>query len=307
MKTMLFFVGLFLLSNVAFTQNYYVASLNGEVYYQNKLLKKKDKVTPKGNIRFKKSDGYVKLSGPGGLYTLSAKKARPMGSEFLLTLSSALFPPVRPISTLMPSASVGFYPGVLLLWNFGGHHFTFFDETKLYIDPARTSDGQMIGFLHETNMGLVYRKADIQKDSLLVIHADNFEAGTKNVPQSDILKTLIIQTANSAVLDTLLANYITLDPILEAVAAFEQGNTDAAKAKPAYQVLDNLGSCQFINKRAFLKDMRFHIKKTRAKSQDEFLEAYEFNDYITETYAFYRSIYQLPQVLANDLGLPPTE
>lgn len=304
MKPALLTVCLFLLYNVTTAQNYYVASTNGAVYYQNKLLKKKDKVTPKGNIRFKKSDGYVKLSGPGGLYTLSADKARPTGNEFLLTLSNELFPPLRLVSTVRPSLAMHFSPGVLHLWNFQGGAYRFFDGTALPVDPAFTSEEQIIGFLHETDSGLVFQRAKIQKDSLLLIRAKDFNWGSKNKPAPSINHTLILQVAQAAVLDTLLTKYKTLAPILETVAALETDDTPLQKAPPAYQILDALGSAGFINKRKFVKDMRFHIQKTDAHSQGEFLEAYEFNDYITETYGYWGTIYQLEQVLADELGLP---
>ena len=96
---------------------------------------------------------------------------------------------------------------------------------------------------------------------------------------------------------------------MEAVTAFEQNNNHALaeKTTPAYQILDILTPSLIINKRAFLKDMRFHIKKSRAKSQYEFLKVYQFSDYISDTFGYYHDIYQLEQVLANELGLPRHE
>ncbi len=297
MRTTLFIISLCFLFNRTVAQNYYVASLQGEVYYQNKLLKKKDKVTPKGNIRFKNANSQVKLSGPGGLYTLSAYMGRTSGKEFLLTLSNELFPSIRPISTTAASETISFYPSILNEWLFNGKYYTFFDKTVLRIDPSMTANGQTIIFLHETDKGLTYRKADIRRDSMLVIHRKNFNINTKSTPQ----RTLILQIIQPAVLDTIVSNYKTIAEVIPLAVFDHSDSTDVAKSQAKNQILDELGACRFINKRAFIKDMRFHIQQCKPKSQYEFLEIYEFDAYIFETYG--GKIYELQQILLNEFGL----
>lgn len=294
-------ISFFFLLNWIVAQNYYVASLRGEVYYQNKLLQKKDKVTPKGNIRFKNANSQVKLSGPGGLYTLSAYMGRTSGKEFLLTLSNELFPSIRPISTTAASETINFYPSILNEWLFNGKYYTFFDKTVLHIDPSMTANGQTIIFLHETDKGLTYRKADIRRDSMLMIRAENFNLNTGSIP----FRTLILQISELAVLDTIVSHYKTIAEVIPLAVFDHSDSTDVAKSQARNQILDELGACRVINKRAFLKDMRFHIKQCKAQSQYMFLEAYGFDEYIFETYG--RKIYELQQILLNEFGLPYLE
>lgn len=50
--------------------------------------------------------------------------------------------------------------------------------------------------------------------------------------------------------------------------------------KSTNQILDILGSCKVIDRRAFIKDMRFLKKTSDAQSTKEFLDTYDFKNYI---------------------------
>lgn len=169
----------------------------------------------------------------------------------------------------------------------------FLDGTALHIDSSLTANGQLIVFLHETAQGLRHQKADIRRDTMLVIHASDFA----NTPR----RTLVLQISEPAVLDTILSKYKTTREVMNSAIFDNSQLTDTEKSQARNQILDELGICRFINKRAFLKDMRFHIKQSRPDSQFMFLEAYRFDEYIFETYG---TVYQLEQVLAEELGLP---
>ncbi len=288
MRTLFIFITFLGLFHYTFAQNYYVASMRGEVYYQNKLLKKKDKVAPQGNIRFKSADGQVRLSGPGGLYTLSAQMGRPAGNEFLLTLSRELFPSVRPISTVSPTFTVKMpYENIAYQWWFNGGDYTLLDPSTLPIRPQVAQKGQTIAWLHETSQGLAYRKASIQKDSLLVLRASDFNLG---VP---IVRTLVVRVSNQALLDSILKHQTNLKDVI-ALPAFNQEST-------SNQILDELGACRFVKRKDFLKELRFHIKKSGAQSQYQFLEMLGYQDYIRENYG---RVYHLNEIMAQDLKLP---
>lgn len=116
MNKLLWILFLCLWSQSITAQYYYVASLVGDVYYNDTLLKKRDRISLEGSIRFSDSQGLVKLSGPGGLYTLSADMAETTGSEFMLTLSQELFPKVRSIGTVAMSISTSRH----FRWKFAG-------------------------------------------------------------------------------------------------------------------------------------------------------------------------------------------
>lgn len=100
---LLFFLVIY---QTTYAQNYYVASLQGEVYYNDVPLQKRDRLQVSGTLRFGSQNDWVKLSGPGGIYTLSAYMRDEGSSEFLLTVRQELFPPVRHIATTSATMSV---------------------------------------------------------------------------------------------------------------------------------------------------------------------------------------------------------
>lgn len=292
MRTTLFILSLCLLSNYTVAQNYYVASVQGEVYYQNKLLKKKDKVILKGDLRFKSAASQVKLSGPGGLYTLAANKGRAKGNEFLITLSNELFSTPTFKETARPSFGAP-PPNILSYWHFFGR-YTFFNHTTLHIDPSMTAKGQTILFLHETNQGLSYQKADIRKDSMLVLPIKSFNSSKGRNFQT----TLILQIGDPLVLDNILLWCKTIDEVIQ---SDNFPPIDYEKPLVDNQILDRL-TYKVIHKRAFIKDIRFLIKNCNCnpKSQAELLNLPGFEEYIQETYG---NVYKLEQILKEEFGL----
>lgn len=103
MRTLTYLLFFFLVCSVIQAQNYYVASLQGEVYYNDVPLQKRDRIQISGTIRFGSQDDWVKLSGPGGIYMFSADMRDEGNSEFLFTVRQELFPPVRHIATIAQS------------------------------------------------------------------------------------------------------------------------------------------------------------------------------------------------------------
>lgn len=297
MKSLLIALVLCMLASWCVAQNYYVAIVKGEVYYQNKLLHKKDKVTPKGNIRFKDADSYVKLSGPGGLYTLSPKMGKASGSEFLLALSNELFPMVRPILSAMPGSK--YYPEY---WHLGWRSYSFIENAELPIEPSMTANGQVIAFLHETKGGLSYRIAKVTPDSKLVIRAEDFDLGKSDNDSPKISKTAILQIGELAILDKLVANYATIEDVGKEIPTYNGiiASSEGYKA-PKNQILDIISWPGVIDKKKFVKDLRFQINQCGATTQREFLINYMFEEYLREAYG---NIYELQDVLAKDLGLP---
>lgn len=298
MKSLLLTLTLCALTSWSVAQNYYVAIVKGEVYYQDKLLKKKDKVTPKGKIRFKDANSYVKLSGPGGLYTLSPDMGKASGNEFLLALSNEVFPSVRPISSASPSGGMP----TRQYWKFGETHYSFIENTELNIEPSMIADGKVIAFLHETEKGLFYKVAKVTPESNLVIRAEDFDLGKADNDSFKITQTAIVQIGESAILEKLIANYATIEDVAKEMPTFDFLTATSEEYKaPPNQILDVMIQPRVINEKEFVKDLRFQIKQCRAKTQDEFLINYMFKDYLIDTYG---SIYQLQRVLEKDLGLP---
>ncbi|MFN7118904.1 MAG: hypothetical protein ACK4TA_19050 [Saprospiraceae bacterium] len=292
MRTLLFLTtALFFIITPLAAQNYYVAAVKGVVNYQNKPLKKKDKVTLKGDFRFKTKDSYVQLSGPGGLYKFTADMGRASWNEFLLTLSNEILPKLSFKTTARPS--FGADPRISNIWDLRGRRYAFLNGTKLIIDPAFTAKGESIFFLHKGYLELTYQKATIQRDSLLVLKAANFPQSLDGTSYT----TYIVQISDPALLDTLVAEYQKVRSVRDlSVFTTEDATT-------GNQILDVVQDGKMINKRALMKDLRFLIKSSQPKTQAEFLEIFEMGDYIKENYG---NIYKLEKILSA-LGLPKQE
>jgi len=290
-----------LLANCATAQNYYVAAVKGAVYYKNKLLIKHDKVAIGNEIRFKSLDSYVKLSGPGGLYTLSASDGKASGNEFLMTLSNELFPPVRMIATVASNFTEEIFP--VGYWGFGYTQApNFLDQTVLPIPHNLVTEGQLIVFIHETDQGLVSRKATIQQDSMLMIHAADFDLSATNTPKTKIKTSVIAYIGSPAILDTLLANHKTVEDLERVLPVYRNYRTHISSLLVfgRSQILDSMGAAKIIDRQQFMSDLRAHIKRCKPKSQAEFLYPYRFESYINRTYG---SVYQLRGILREELGL----
>lgn len=94
MKYLLFLFCLLLLPTAAEAQTYYVAKIEGKVSYNGKLLAKRDKINASGKLAFAKENAYIKVVGPGGIFTFRAEKRDEKG-EFVTALSEELFPTIK--------------------------------------------------------------------------------------------------------------------------------------------------------------------------------------------------------------------
>ncbi|MEM7574625.1 MAG: hypothetical protein AAF433_17095 [Bacteroidota bacterium] len=99
MKRTSLLVLLFLYGVGLAAQNFYVALVKGEVYYQEQLLKPRDKVTLEGEFRFTSSEDFVKIAGPTGIHTIRPVEKPGGGWEFILAVTEELFPAPRLLST----------------------------------------------------------------------------------------------------------------------------------------------------------------------------------------------------------------
>jgi hypothetical protein len=80
---------------VGLAQRYYVISVKGEVYANEKLLKKKDKISADTKIRFATADAFAYVISPGkGYFILGTKVNRgPTKRDFSTYVKNALIPP----------------------------------------------------------------------------------------------------------------------------------------------------------------------------------------------------------------------
>ncbi|MBR9920686.1 MAG: hypothetical protein GYB31_07580 [Bacteroidetes bacterium] len=290
-------------------QYYYVAFIKGEVYYQDSLLKKKDRIEIKGELRFKSSKDYVKLSGPNGLFTFSGTRESETENEFILALRKELFPEVRHYAASeydhTPQPKNYFV-------NQGKDTICFFDET-VFINPIpKLKPGEEIGYLHETPQGLFYQPAFI-RDSFLVLREKDFLLKKTNGKHPKITKTAVLKVMDKSEVLTSLSSHNSLDsatinyliygleyPLFEYILNEETNEFEEVIMNYPAEILDEFGLVRFIKKQSFIDDLQFHLDQCKAKDMEEFLEVYQYQDYLDEVYP---TIYRLAgsKVLREEL------
>ncbi|MEM6397847.1 MAG: hypothetical protein AAF741_15970 [Bacteroidota bacterium] len=176
MKKATFLVCLiFLLSAFSLSaQNFYVAFVKGKVYYQEKLLKPRDKVTLKGEFRFTTVDDFVKITGPTGIHTIRPVKKEGGGFEFILAVTEELFPAPRLVSTSVLSTS--FCPGDFFRLYCPNEYTAevFFDgESRSFIYERADLLPDQIYYLFESKkLGYQLRQANLPDDRFQINRAD---------------------------------------------------------------------------------------------------------------------------------------
>lgn len=275
-------------------QNYYVAVVHGEVYYQDNLIKKRDKVKLGNEIRFTKKDDYIKLSGPGGLYTLRPGQDSDNNYEFLVALRNELFPEVRlqptvaySISTCTECYFLPYKDGV----------FSFHERYQFHQTIPPLAEGEEIGYIHQTNNGLVYRTAELV-DSFLIIKAADFKLKKQDGEVPDIQRTFIVYVKNKATLIEKLSDYKELEDLKNVFNTYLSNDimspTFSSDGEVIYDspfnapsgilILDSMGPTKFISRKKIIKDLKFHIKLSNPPNQEVFLYDYEYEDYIAKNY-----------------------
>ncbi len=291
-----------------------MAIVRGEVYYQDKLLRKRDKIKMKGQLKFSSARDYVKLSGPGGLYTIKPNDEPTTTNEFLVALKEELFPKVRRHTTSANTA-VNFFSASY--FNLYGPSYTFFDKTRIYRKVPPLKPGEELGFLLETDQGLLYRTASI-KDSFLLIKRANFKLPKIKGRTPVIKKTAIVQVMEkdrwlkliqgkdsiAALKDSVI--YYDSQAIQTAPVSYLDPETGEAiiEEPPTFaaKILDEMTPPRFVKRRKMAKDLRFHLRKSKASDIETFLDEYEYDDYIWDTYG---NLYDglLNSVLRKELRL----
>ncbi len=270
-------------SQSVFAQNYYVAVIQGKVYYQNKLLRKRSKIQVGGQLKFSSIDDYLKVSGPGGLYKITPGiDNKVSNNEFLIAVSKDLFPAVLFKSTSSSSFSItsNHY------YHFQGYQYSFFNKTAFDIKKEWTENNSQLVLLHQTAEGLISQPATIKKGKLL-LKKSNFAPLSANKTPLYIDSTAIVYVKNMEKWIELIAGKQKIEDILPNVEIYEYSSSsseDSTSADKPAVILDYLGTVRFVSERKFTKDMRFFIKSCQPKSQDEFLNDFEFEDYIWDNY-----------------------
>lgn len=295
----------------AFGQNYYVALVRGKVYYENKLIEKKDKIKLKGNLKFSSSDDYVKISGPGGIYTIKPGDDPKSQNEFLVAVREELFPKTRTFVTALQGEIFDFnsYFGLM------GNYTTFFEKAHLRRTVPDLKENQEFGFLHKTDQGLFYVTAQIE-DSLLVIRKKDFMLPKIKGERPVIQQTAIVEVHDRKLWEELISSAESIEDVKAVIPLYGEyflnsGRVETdpetgeeikqKKSPPTAIILDFMGPSRFIKRREFVKDMRFYLKLFKSPDAEAFLNTDEFMEYLDEAYG--SNIFDLDDVLRNDLHL----
>lgn len=309
MKFGLLLLGLLFLAPLS-AQNYYVAIVKGEVYYNNKRIKKRDKINIKHTIRFTSASDYLKLSGPGGLYTLRAtsQAAKKQGSEFWLSIKAEVYPRV----TERPTTSSNF------------------SLVENGIDTAyfRLDDGYTTGFCWEekalglredvpmdniwavmdTDAGLVTEPLSVVNNAI-TLDLKRWMPGKRDHEGSRKLQRVVFMQINDpdkwestrAQLkssEDLWQHY----PHFDHSASLEEETTPTATVEtPAGLILDNFSPVVY-NRKAVRKELKRLVKQSGATTPKEFMHDLYYDDYIDDTYG-YNNHYIILPILESLMGV----
>lgn len=307
----------FLLFSISLgAQNYYVTAIKGEVTYNNKALKKRDKIQVKGKLVFSGKNDWIKVVGPGGIYTLEPEKKAATGSEFFAALREELFPLVRQRGSYAYNITTdGARPdciGISSYLNyFNGHTFALPDRLKGF-----ERDLYCI-FLVED--GVVARPAKVKAGGLKLdakywedITPDYNVRFSDETPEGYIEEYAAIVVVNDeqafrSALDT-ARNFIHLGLDLYSCSAFDgpaigyyigddklksdrlkvsgYAYPDVNQPEATGTLLSYFYTSNFIDHKAFDKELRFLVKKTKPSSPEVFLEDMQFDTYLEDKYGF---------------------
>lgn len=303
------------------SQNYYVALVKGKVYYENKLLKKRDKIKMKGVLKFTDRSDYLKVSGPGGLYTLTPGMDKESSNEFFVSVKEELFPKIRHHSTSAAQRVFidGYYFDQL------GFSLTFLDKTHLLAFAPELQKDEEIGFLHETTNGLHYKTGEIREKFLLIREKDFSTPGKAKLEKTAIVKvrdkpkwlSLISEKDSISQIEDLVdgVRWISREDIFtgkiptDDLGSVPQINPqtgepfEADQAPSPAEILDFMGPPTFVNRRKMVKDLRFHLRKCEATDIEMFMFEYGYKRYIIDTYGYLREYPDIDDVLRKDLKL----
>ncbi|RMF01104.1 MAG: hypothetical protein D6772_05335, partial [Bacteroidetes bacterium] len=218
------------LSLGAFAQVYYVAIVKGEVYYEDKPLKRRDKITLQGNLRFTSSDDYIKVSGPGGLHTVRPAGVRPnRKNEFLVAVRQELFPEVRLRATVghnILSIDSGSY------FNFNNAGGVFLFPQQYTLDSLRRAQAEDFGLLCASAQGLVWQSLPISDAGQFTIDSTTFQLPNENHMDS----AAIVVVNDKSRWDALLKRHNSLATLAQEVKTYNRWtevNPNISDSEPA--------------------------------------------------------------------------
>lgn len=314
MNSYFLLVCLMLMGLSAGAQNYYVTSLRGKVTYQKKVLKKRDKIQIKGELRFSTNDDWVKVAGPGGIYTLRPERETSAGNEFFTALREELFPKVRLRGSFANSFTFDSnrpdYFGVGTMANyFNGKSFPIREELVGFEDDLR--------YIFKTEQGIVALPVKVKSGTVTLHHkiwkgippltefsysepidGFNYENAGVVVINDEAAFTAAMDTArtfNDLGLD--FSSCAFNEEMRPAISDLGQQKMDSIKvssyAFPDFTqpmatgtLLSFFAPDSFLDRKEFDRELRFLIRKTQPQDAMDFLDNMQFDTYIRDNYGY---------------------
>ncbi len=314
MKFML--IILMLASSPLVAQNYYVSFIKGKVSYNGKPVKLRSKITRKGELRFGTMDDYLKVSGPGGIYTLRPEKPAAGGTEFFTALRDELFPTFRMRTTV--SGGMVFDATDPFWFDGGDGGIRWEGEGQNLTGELAEKAGQLFFLLKLSDSTLVSLPATIKKDKL-VFRAETFQ-------DYKIYRAGIVFVNDPAEWATKVATAKSFDEVgmISHTELIPPGTViDEGMIEPPFNLVDYenflLGNYQqksanillgdlypylIINRKALYKDLRRQIKWIKPDSTKELVDNNAFEDYIQQKYNLNDLPYSAYQYLRKRLNEP---
>ena len=322
MRTLLITLLLLVGSTVA-GQNYYVAIIKGSVTYNGKVLKIRDKITPQGELRFSTADDYVKVSGPGGIFTLTPEQPTPGGGEFFIALREELFPAVRLRGSFSSAIGLGpLEPDYFGTVNWG----SYLSNEVFPLREELQGFGQQLVFVVPTTDGTLHSIPAKVKDGALILDPALFDdldiapltlRGNEYGPYTAAIAVINDPVAWAQTLAsaesinelnwddyTIAMQYSTRglsmedaseenmsDEELAARQAILDGQRAAGWAFPNWRfpeaaatVLDFFALEHIVDRRTLKRDFKRQIRAMRPQSESELMHDFFFDEYLQEVY-----------------------
>lgn len=291
----LLFIIILLASSPLAAQNYYVSIIKGKVTYNGKPVKLRSKIKRTGELRFSTKEDYIKVSGPGGIYTLRPEKPTAGGTEFFTALRDELFPAYRPRSTVaagmvydpsQPFWFAGQEGG--LRWEGEGPQLhaellekadqLFFllaleDSTVISL-PATIKKGKLV-FWSETFAGYSIARAGI----MFVNDTEAWPArvaAAKTFKEVPMISHTELIPRDTVIEDGVMDMFNLIDYERFAMGDYEQDDANI--------LLGYLYPSYLINRKELYKDLRRQVKWIKPESSRGLLDNNEFEDYLSERY-----------------------
>lgn len=260
-------------------QTYYVAIVKGEVAYNGKKLKKRAKITTKGELRFGSQEAYIRVSGPGGVFTFRAHEKDTRG-EFVTALSQELFPTVKARNSFAYSLGIDNRRHYL----FNPQTMPFWERTCSLPDTlvARAAD---VYFVADSPNGLLIRPA-ADKKGRVRINREPFKGEKPPVVSLLMVNDRAVWDRKMAEADSVvhlggLVEYWRLNNNQQSLQTIP---TDTQNGKPDVTLMTYYYPNNMVDRKPFQRELRRQVKYIQPTDTGDLLDDPAVQDLFAEIF-----------------------